>query len=117
MGGTPRRARVFRSLESLGQIGRIFAQLADRLVPAYTGLLMTQTKTAWHEKVPPSFQPLVEQLAALGESDRERIIGAARAVARGRGRPTIRRDHLREACGIVSWGGDAVEDTRALYDG
>ena len=66
--------------------------------------------------VPPNFQTLVEQLAALGESDREHIIGAARAAARGRGRPTISREHLRDGCGVVSWGGDAVEDTRALYD-
>jgi len=77
---------------------------------------MAPPKARGSEQVPPALRPLVEQLAALQDAERERIISAARAAARGRKRATIRWHHLRSACGAVSWGGDAVEDTTATYD-
>jgi hypothetical protein len=77
---------------------------------------MAQPKAPGGEQVPPALRPLVEQLAALHDVERERIISAARAAARGRSQATIRWQHLRSACGAVSWGGDAVADTRAIYD-
>jgi hypothetical protein len=77
---------------------------------------MAQPK-APHEGVPPALQPLVEQLATLDASDRERIVSAARKIAREHGRRTVKWTSLRDACGAVHFGGDAVIDMRALYDG
>ncbi|HET7505754.1 MAG TPA: hypothetical protein VFK02_32260 [Kofleriaceae bacterium] len=77
---------------------------------------MAQPK-APSDDVPAALKPLVEQLATLEAADRERIVRAARRAARERRRRTISWGHLRDARGVVSVGGDAIEDTRALYDG
>jgi hypothetical protein len=48
--------------------------------------------------------------------DRERIVGAAPRAA-GERRRTVAWSHVRDARGIAHFGGDAVTDTQALYDG
>lgn len=83
--------------------------------PAYIDA-MAQPKRPSGETVPAVLQPLVEQLATLQAADRERIVHAARKSARGQRRRAVAWSSLREACGVVSFGGDAVADTQALYD-
>jgi hypothetical protein len=77
---------------------------------------MAQPKSSADDEVPDAFRPLVDQLAALRAADRERIVRAARKAARER-RRTVSWNHLRGARGIAHFGGDAVTDTQALYDG
>jgi len=60
---------------------------------------------------------LVKQLASLQPSERELVMHAAEAASQSGRYPTMSWDVLHEARGVVSLGGDAVEDTRALYDG
>jgi len=67
--------------------------------------------------VPEQLQPLVEQLAALNEGDRRLVIQAANSQAEPRKLRTMSWETLDRARGIVSLGGDAVEDCKALYDG
>ena len=68
--------------------------------------------------VPKALEPLVKQLASLQPSERELVMHAAEAASQSGGRyPTMSWEVLEEARGVVSLGGDAVEDTRALYDG
>ncbi len=74
--------------------------------------------------VPEQLQPLVkqlaavnEQLAALNEGDRQLVIQAANSQGGPRKRRTMWWETLDRARGIVSLGGDAVEDCKALYDG
>ena len=80
-------------------------------------MAMAQPKAPGDEGVPVALQPLVEQLATLHAADRERIVRAARKVAHEQRRHTVKWSSLRDACGVVRLGGDAVADTRALYDG
>lgn len=77
---------------------------------------MAQPKSPGDDDVPAALRSLVEQLATLQAGDRERIVRAARRVARAQ-RRTISWSHLQEARGVVRFGGDAVTDTQALYDG
>ncbi len=58
---------------------------------------------------------LVAALARLPEAERRKVI--ADAVQQARGRTTVDWDSLRAACGVVSLGGNAVEDCHRLYDG
>lgn len=67
-------------------------------------------------QVPEHLLPLVQQLAALSDADRNLVIQAARAQARPRKPRTMSWETLDRAIGIVSLGGDAVEDCEALYD-
>ena len=74
--------------------------------------------------VPEQLQPLVKQLtalnellAALNEGDRQLVIQAANSQAEPRKLHTMSWETLDRARGIVSLGGDAVEDCKALYDG
>lgn len=67
-------------------------------------------------QVPDHLLPLVQQLAALSEADREFVIQAACAQAKPRKHRTMSLETLERAIGIVSLGGDAVEDCKALYD-
>ena len=68
-------------------------------------------------QVPEHLLPLVQQLAALCDADRDLVIQAARAQAKPRKHRTMSWETLDRAIGIVSLGGDAVEDCKALYDG
>ena len=68
--------------------------------------------------LPDALRPLAAELAKLTERDRELVIAAARAANTTR-RPhrTISWASLMSAKGVVSFGGNAVEDCDALYDG
>lgn len=78
---------------------------------------MAGSKAPDRERISPSLQPLVEQLAALHAADRERVVRAARSLAGEARRHPVKWSNLRDACGVVRLGGDAVDDTQALYDG
>ena len=68
--------------------------------------------------VPELLKPLVEKLAELTEQDRELVIRAARRRRRSKVElKPVPWDVLRRSSGIVSFGGNAVEDTNAIYDG
>lgn len=66
--------------------------------------------------VPEQLQPLVRQLAELSEEDRQLVIRAANSQAEPRELRTISWESLMEAKGIVSLGGNADEDCKALCD-
>jgi len=74
--------------------------------------------------VPEQLQPLVkqlaalnEQLAALNEGDRQLVIQAANSQGEPRKRRTMSWETIERATGIVSLGGNADDDCKALYDG
>jgi hypothetical protein len=67
--------------------------------------------------VPEPLQPLVKQLAELNEGDRDLVIRAANSQAKPRKHRTMSWETLDRARGIVSLGGNADEDCKALYDG
>jgi hypothetical protein len=68
--------------------------------------------------LPDALRPLAAELAKLSEQERELVISAARAAnTTGRRHATISWASLMSAKGVVSFGGNAVEDCDALYDG
>jgi hypothetical protein len=58
----------------------------------------------------------VRQLAALDEGDRDLVIRAAQSHAAPRKLRTMSWETIERATGIVSLGGNADEDCKALYD-
>ncbi|HMJ10779.1 MAG TPA: hypothetical protein VK524_05200 [Polyangiaceae bacterium] len=68
--------------------------------------------------VPEALRGLVRQLAELPQGARETVIEAARRTANQPQAklPTVSWESLRAAKGIVSLGGNALEDSEALYD-
>ena len=68
-------------------------------------------------EVPEHLLPLVEKLRALSLADLELVIQAAEALAKQRDLPTMPWEEFEKSKGIVTLGGDAVEDCKALYDG
>jgi hypothetical protein len=66
--------------------------------------------------VPEQLQPLVKQLAALNEGDRDLVIRAAKLQGLPNDLPTLPWEKFEKVKGIVSLDGDAVEDCKALYD-
>lgn len=67
--------------------------------------------------VPDQLRPLVRQLAALNEGDRDLVIRAAKLEGLPNDLPTLPWEEFDAAKGIVSLGGNADEDCKALYDG
>lgn len=67
--------------------------------------------------VPEQLQPLVEQLAELSEGDRDLVIRAAKLRGLPNELPTLPWEEFDKVKGIVSLGGNADEDCKALYDG
>lgn len=67
--------------------------------------------------VPEQLQPLVKQLAALNEGDRDLVIRAAKLQGLPNDLPTLPWEKFEKVKGIVSLGGNADEDCKALYDG
>jgi hypothetical protein len=65
-------------------------------------------------QVPERLLPLVEQLRQLTPEERGSVIRAANSS--GENLPAIPWDVFRKAKGVVSLGGNAVEDCEALYD-
>lgn len=68
-------------------------------------------------QVPEHLVPLVEKLRALSPADRDLVIQAAEALVKQREFPTLPWKEFEKAKGIVSLGGDAVADCKALYEG
>jgi len=67
-------------------------------------------------QVPEQLEPLVEKLADLSEQDRELVIRAARRRRRSKIElKPVPWEVLWRASGTVSLGGDAIEDTNAIY--
>jgi len=60
--------------------------------------------------VPEHLFPLVEKLRALSDADLELVFQATKARATQRELPTMPWEEFEKAKGIVSLGGDAVED-------
>lgn len=69
--------------------------------------------TASASLVPEQLRPIVRQLAALNEGDRELVIRAAKSQVHPRELRTISWESLEEAKGIVAFGGNADEDCKA----
>jgi hypothetical protein len=68
--------------------------------------------------LPDALRPLAAELAQLPEQDREMVISAARAANLTKHRyPTMSWGTLMSGKGAVSFGGNAVDDCDALYDG
>ncbi len=67
-----------------------------------------------------ALRSLAAELGKLPQEDRELVISTARAES-ATGSGTVRRaiswESLMSARGIVSFGGNAVDDCDALYDG
>ena len=86
---------------------------------AVYALVVAQSKpTPEPVAVPKALEPLVKQLASLAPAERELVVHAAEAVSHARPTyPAMPWEVLDVARGLASFGGDAVEDTRALYDG
>jgi hypothetical protein len=68
-------------------------------------------------QVPEHLLPLVEKLRTLSTADLELVIRAAKARAKERELRTVSWESWQEAKGIVSLGGNADDDCKALYDG
>ena len=61
---------------------------------------------------------LADELAALTREERTRVLASvARKTPPPRAHSTLTWDKLRSVEGIVSLGGNAVEDCERLYDG
>ena len=68
-------------------------------------------------QVPEQLEPLVEKLADLTQQDRELVIRAARRRRRSKVElKPVPWEVVWRSSGTVSLGGDAVEDTNAIYD-
>jgi hypothetical protein len=75
----------------------------------------TRPDSARPEAVRPELETLVRALAALTDADRRNVVSAAeRAAVRA---PTLPWDLWERAEGVVTLGGNAVEDCDRLYDG
>ena len=67
-------------------------------------------------RVRAALEPLVRQLAELADDERRDVVAAAQESASAR-RPTLPWSSWEAARGVVSLGGNAVEDCDRLYDG
>lgn len=65
-------------------------------------------------RVRPGLEPLVRQLAELPKEERREVVAAAEETAKP---PTLSWSAWDAAAGVVSLGGNAVEDCDRLYDG
>ena len=66
-------------------------------------------------QVPERLQHLVEQLSQLAPEERSLVVKAANEVVR-KPLPTVPWSEVKRIVGIVSIGGNAVEDCEAIYD-
>jgi hypothetical protein len=66
---------------------------------------------------PAGHERLVEELAALPESERRAVVRAADEQAHRRARAVASKRTLEGFIGVVHLGGDAVEDCRRVWDG
>ncbi len=88
-----------------------------------TGHQQTDAPGAPVAKLPPSLEPLAQQLTALSDAERRQVVASAERIASNDAKPdTMERRKarwakLRALAGVVNLGGDAVEDCERLYDG
>ena len=80
-------------------------------------LAVTPPKDTAELKLPERLEPLARQLAELDPSDRELLIRAVQTSSPRRKLRGVSWEQLEKLNGIVSLGGNAVEDCKALYDG
>jgi hypothetical protein len=80
--------------------------------PAIFGFVGTRDNTA--RRIQPRHERIVEELAALPESDRHAIVEAADEEARRRARAVASWETIESLTGLVQLGGDAVEDCRRV---
>jgi hypothetical protein len=66
--------------------------------------------------VQPEHEHLVDELAALPESERRAIVLEADEKARRRARAVASWETIESLTGLVRLGGDAVEDCRRAFD-
>jgi hypothetical protein len=71
---------------------------------------------AVQERVRPELEPLVRELAALPPAVRRSVFSAAEQAAE-QAKPIVTWDEFDRARGVVSLGGNAVDDCDNLYDG
>jgi hypothetical protein len=74
-------------------------------------------KAASAPQLPERLAPLARQLAELDPTDRDLLIRAVQTESPHRKLHGASWERLKELKGIVSLGGNAVEDCKALYDG
>jgi hypothetical protein len=67
--------------------------------------------------VPEQLRPLVKQLTELSEGDLDLVYRAAKLRGLPNDLPTLPWEEFDKVKGIVSLGGNADEDCKALYDG
>lgn len=67
-------------------------------------------------QVPERLLPLVKQLVELDQDDYDLVVRAAHRECPPRKLRTISWESLEKAKGIVSLGGNADDDCKALYD-
>ena len=74
-------------------------------------------KAASAPQLPERLAPLARQLAELDPSDRDLLIRAMQTQIPRRKLRGVSWEQLEKLKGVVSLGGNAVEDCKALYDG
>ena len=72
--------------------------------------------TSAEVEVPESLKPLVKQLCELSPEDYELVVRAARFQRPPRKHRTMSWETIERLKGIVSIGGNADDDCKALYD-
>jgi hypothetical protein len=68
-------------------------------------------------QVRPGLLPLVRQLAELADRDRHDVVAAAEETVSDTHRSVLAWDTWEAARGVVTLGGNAVDDCDRLYDG
>jgi hypothetical protein len=81
------------------------------------GTMAPPRSTSAAPVVPEPLQPLVKQLAELNEGERDLVIRAANSQAKPHKHRTMSWETIERATDLVSLGGNADEDCKALYDG
>jgi hypothetical protein len=72
------------------------------------------TRDSTARRIQPGHEHIVEELAALPESDRHAVVEAADEEARHRARVVASWETIESLTGLVQMGGDAVEDCRRI---
>jgi hypothetical protein len=80
-------------------------------------LAVTPPKPTSALQLPERLEPLARQLAELDPSDRELLFRVVQTHLPHRKLRTVSWEHLKELKGVVSLGGNADDDCKALYDG
>ena len=78
---------------------------------------VTPPKVSSVLQLPERLAPLARQLAELDPGDRDLVIRSVQTRVPRRKLRGASWERLKELKGIVSLGGNAVEDCKALYDG